>query len=138
MEKPDNILHKIATKRVPAEIIFENQHALAVLDVQPIAPGHALVIPKSYARDMSELNEEAIAGVFMAVREVTVLLGKALRAEGFTIGINQGRAAGGAIDYLHVHVVPRYMNDKGVSLHQVVHNPPREDIHTIAERIRAA
>lgn len=134
----DNILYKIATKAVPAEIIFENQDAVAVLDVHPIAPGHALVIPTSDTKNILELDDAKVAGVFQAVKATTALLQKALSPDGFSIGINHGRVSGQSIDHLHIHVVPRFAGDGGSSFHGLVSNPPTEDVHTIAERIRAA
>jgi len=135
---PDNILYKIATKQIPAEIVFENTDAVSVLDVHPIAPGHTLVLPTSMAQNILDLEDGAVAGVFRAVKATTALLQKALRPDGFTIGINHGRVSGQSVDHLHIHIIPRFSGDGGSSIHTVVHNQPAEDVHTIAERIRAA
>jgi histidine triad (HIT) family protein len=134
----DNILYKIATKQVPAEIIFESSDAVSVLDVHPIAPGHTLVLPTSVAKNILDLDDGAIDGVFRAVKATTALLQKALRPDGFTIGINHGLVSGQSVDHLHIHIIPRFSGDGGSSIHAVVSNVPKDDIHTIGGLIRAA
>lgn len=134
----DCVFCKIYKKEIPAEIIYENNDALAFLDVHPMAPGHTIVIPKIHAANLIELPEEKIAPVFLAVKKVAEKLQAALSPDGFSYGINQGEVTGQSVDHLHIHVVPRFQNDGGKSFHAIVQNPPQEDIKVIAEKIRNA
>ncbi|MBI2591597.1 MAG: HIT family protein, partial [Candidatus Brennerbacteria bacterium] len=58
-----------------------------------------------------------------------------LKPDGFTIGINHGEASGQAVDHLHIHIIPRWKNDGGGSIHGVVNNPPKESLEEIKKKI---
>jgi len=133
---PDCLFCKIVRKEIPAEVLWEDERTLAFLDVHPCAPGHAMVVPKDHVNSVLELDDAHLGPVFHTVKRVTRMLKGALAPDGFTIGINHGRAAGQAIDHLHIHIIPRWANDRGGSVHSVVKNPPTEDLHTLAERVR--
>lgn len=116
-------------------LIYQNDAAFAILDIFPRAPGHSMVIPKIHAENILDLPDDKIEKVFKAVKDVTGKLKKSLKPDGFTIGINHGKNAGQAIDHLHVHIIPRYQNDGGGSIHGVVHNPPKETLKEIKNKI---
>jgi len=132
---PDCIFCKIANKEIPAEIVYEDAHVTAVLDINPIAPGHAMLLPKKHAENILDLDDAGVPPLFMAVKRVTGLLRDAFHPDGFTIGINHGKWAGQAIDHIHIHVVPRWKNDGGHSIHGVVANPPSESLTEIRKKI---
>ncbi len=129
---------KIAAHELPAEVVSEDEHALAFLDIHPLAPGHTMVIPKVHASTLADLPKEEIEPVFKMVRDISKEIGHALGTDSFTIGINQGQASGQTVDHLHVHVIPRFPDDGGKSVHSVVHNPPKESVKETAEKIRSA
>lgn len=131
----DCLFCKIVKKEIPSEVIYENEEALSFLDVNPFALGHALVISKSHAENISGLRDEAVGPVFQAVKKVTGMLKKALGPEGFTIGINHGRISGQMVPHFHIHVIPRYPGDGGGSIHSVVENRPKESIKETKEKI---
>jgi histidine triad (HIT) family protein len=108
------------------------------LDIQPRSPGHILVIPKLHAPKLADLDDDLVAEVFRATKDVVKMLEKALKPDAFTIGINDGEEAGQVIAHLHVNIIPRFRGDGGSAIHSVVHNPPSEDIRETAERIRSA
>jgi len=130
----DCIFCKIGTKEVPAKVVYEDEHTFAVLDIHPRAPGHSMVIPKVHAPNILELPEEEITPLFAAVKKVMKLLKNSLNPDGFTIGINQGKASGQEVDHLHVHVMPRWVSDKGGSIQSAVNNP--SDVEEIWEKLR--
>jgi len=131
----DCLFCKIIQKEIPAQIVFEDEGTMAVLDVSPRAPGHTMVLPKKHAAHILELNEKSVGTVFLAVRRVTAALQRAFAPDGFTIGINHGHAAGQAIDHLHVHIIPRWSDDGGHSIHSLVTNSPRESLEEIRSKI---
>ncbi len=131
----DCLFCKIANKEIPAQIIYESADATAVLDVNPRAPGHTMVLPKVHAKNILELSGEKIEGVFKAVKEVTNLLDKKLKPDGFTIGINHGKVSGQTVEHLHIHVIPRWNGDGGGSIHSVVDNSPKESLEEIKNKI---
>ena len=138
---------KIVKKEIPAEIVYEDDATIAFLDIHPRAPGHVMVIPKAHAANLLELAAPLVGPLFVAVKKVTAAIAASfcpegfapLEAEpltGFTIGINHGRISGQAVDHLHVHIMPRFAEDGGGSVHSVVDNPPTEKLAAIAEKIR--
>lgn len=126
---------KIANKEISAKIIYEDENATAVLDVNPRSPGHSMVLPKNHAENILELPDDEVKGVFQAVKNVTALFKNKLNPDGFTIGINHGKASGQAVEHLHVHIIPRWKNDGGNSIHCVVENPPKESLDEIFKKI---
>jgi len=63
------------------------------------------------------------------------ILQNSLNPEGFTIGINQKQAAGQVVQHLHIHIIPRWRNDGGKSVHSVVNNPPKVSLKETKARI---
>ncbi len=127
---------KIAARQIPAHIIYSDDAVVAFLDIHPRAPGHTMVVPKRHAETVLEVASAEGGSLFAGVAATVRLLSRALRPDGFTIGINQGRASGQAVDHLHIHVIPRFTDDGGTSLHGVVANPPAAPLEEIADRIR--
>jgi histidine triad (HIT) family protein len=128
----------IAKRDVSSESIFEGEYSFAFLDIHPIAPGHTVVIPRIHAETILDLTDLDIGKLFQDVKRVTAGIQKALQPDGFTIGINHGKASGQTVDHLHVHVVPRFKNDGGGSVHSVVSNPPEDTLPVLAKKIKTA
>jgi histidine triad (HIT) family protein len=131
----DCLFCKIAAKEIPTSIVYEDDATLGILDVHPRSPGHTMVIPKAHAENILDLPPEAVGPVFTAVKKVTSLLQKSLQPDGFTIGVNHGRVSGQTVDHLHIHIMPRWNDDGGGSIHSVVNNPPQESLEEIRTKI---
>jgi histidine triad (HIT) family protein len=134
----DCLFCKIIAKQILAQIVYEDDHALAFLDIHPHAPGHTMVIPKTHAPNLLELPPEEIGPLFVAVQHVGEMLSKAFAPDGMdgiTMGANQGRASGQEVDHLHVHLLPRWHNDGGHAVQSVVNNPPKESLDEILRRL---
>lgn len=134
----DCLFCKLAAHEIPAEIVDEDDRALAFLDIHPQAPGHTVVIPKYHAAKLSDLPLDEVAPLFKMVRDIAKELEHALGTDGLTIGVNQGEVSGQTVPHLHIHLFPRFKNDGGSSVHRVVNNPPKESLKEIAAKIRAA
>lgn len=132
------IFCEIAKKERKSLFIYEDDYVMGVLDINPIAPGHTFLIPKKHFQNVLELDEETPFFLWKGIVEVEKMLIKAFNPQGFTLGINQGSSAGQAIDHLHIHIVPRWQNDGGTSLHGVVNNPPHESLEEIYQKIMAS
>ncbi|MFA6407379.1 MAG: HIT family protein [Candidatus Paceibacterota bacterium] len=129
------IFCKIVKKEIPSEIIYEDDVALAVLDVHPVAPGHTMILPKIHAETILGVSNADLGPLFSAVKKVTGWLQDALQPDGFTIGINHGKWAGQAIDHLHIHIIPRWKTDGGSSIHGIVSNPSQETLTEMKNKI---
>jgi len=132
----DCLFCKIARREFPASIIYEDMHAVAFLDIDPRSMGHTVVIPKRHAETILDLYGGDVGTVFSAVRETVTILKQKLAPDGFTIGINHGITAGQSIPHFHLHIIPRYIGDKGGSMHTVVTNSPTETVDKTFAKIK--
>jgi histidine triad (HIT) family protein len=105
------IFCKIAAGEIPSEKIIENDAAFAFLDIKPLARGHVLVIPKRHYGRFTEMGPEDAAKMMELTQHVARRQERGLGAQGATIAINDGRAAGQEVMHVHVHVVPRLETD---------------------------
>jgi len=130
----DCVFCRIVKGEIPAEIVYEDGHAVAFLDLSPRAPGHTMVIPRVHAENIIDLPEKETGPLFEAVRRVARRLVETFEPDGLTIGINQGEISG--VPHLHVHIVPRFNGDGGGAIQSVVNNPPKETVSEIAKKIK--
>ncbi len=131
------IFCEIGKGNIPAQKVYEDKAVFAILDISPRSPGHTMVIPKAHADTILELPDKDIAPFFKAIKKVTGMIQKALKPDGFTMGINHGSVSGQTVEHLHFHIIPRWFTDKGKSIHSVVNNPSRETLEKIANKIKA-
>ncbi len=102
---------RIVAGEVPSEVLFENDHVVTILDINPIHYGHALVIPRKHVRDFLELEPECYGPLLDAAKTVSAALVDALELEGYNLFSNNGRIAGQSVFHFHLHITPRYEND---------------------------
>jgi histidine triad (HIT) family protein len=97
---------KVLEKKIPANVIYEDEHALAFRDIRPMAPTHVLVIPKRHINaihDLADADVTIIGRLMLAAKNVARQEG--LEAGGYRLVINDGDAAGQSVHHIHVHVL---------------------------------
>ena len=105
---PNNIFAKILRGELPSYKVYEDDGAVAFLDIMPRAPGHTLVLPKSPVRNILDVNAGDLAHVMTVVQKVAQASMQVFGAQGVTIQqFNEG-AGGQVVFHLHVHVIPRH------------------------------
>ena len=104
---PNNIFAKVLRGEMPAYKVYEDDRALAFLDIMPRAPGHTLVLPKSPARNILDVDPADLAHVAKVAQNVAKAAVKAFGADGVTIQQFNEPAGGQVVFHLHVHVIPR-------------------------------
>lgn len=109
----DCLFCDIVHGKIDSHILYEDGDALAFLDVNPVSDGHALVIPKTHADTLTDLDGEETAALFRAVRDVAQGLQDALDPAGLNLLQSNGDAAGQEIPHMHVHLIPRYDDGDG-------------------------
>ncbi|MFH1722840.1 MAG: HIT family protein [Candidatus Altiarchaeota archaeon] len=107
----DCIFCKIIKGDIPGRIIAENDEYMAFLDIQPVALGHSLVVPKKHYKDLLEFERKKGGGLFAFIQEVSSRVIKATGSEGFNVWMNNGRSAGQLVNHLHFHIIPRKGGD---------------------------
>ena len=105
--QPDNLFAKIVKGDIPAYKIYEDDKALAFLDIMPRTPGHTLVIPKKGVRNLLDASPDDLAHVMKIAQKVAQAGMKAFGADGITLQQFNEPAGGQVIFHLHVHVIPR-------------------------------
>lgn len=134
--QPDNIFAKILRGEVPCHRVFEDEIALAFLDIMPQADGHTLVIPKLPVRGFFDMPAAEWGPFMTRVQKVAAAVKEGMAAEGMNFRQFDGAAGGQTVFHLHVHIIPRW---EGVALrrHGELTEKP-EILKTNAARIRAA
>lgn len=119
----DCIFCKIAKKEIPAHKVYESEKTLAFLDVKPHAKGHTVVIPKKHGETVFDFSDEDLKELVVDVKKTMEILQDVLSPDGFNVGWNHNSAGGQVVPHLHVHIMPRYNNDGGGSMHSIISNP---------------
>jgi histidine triad (HIT) family protein len=132
------IFCRIVAGEIPAEIVARDEHAVAFLDITPLADGHTVVIPRAHVGTVEAMTPADAAGLFGLVHRVSGPVRTAVGAAGSTIGINNGAATGQTIPHVHVHVVPRWATDGAGSVHTIFRPGPRRPVGDVAQEIRRA
>ena len=127
----------LAARTIPVSVAYEDSTIFAFMDIKPVNYGHVVIIPKKHIVYLAELDEDTGAELF----KVTMRVARAVRrsdvkCEAVNLFLADGEAAGQEEFHVHMHVIPRYEDDRFTL--QIVYptRPTREDLDKIAERIR--
>lgn len=113
----DSIFSKMIRGEIDAHKIYEDDFVIAILDIGPLSEGHALVIPKEPAATIDVLSDDHAAAVGRVLPRITRAIQKVTGATAVNILQNNGAPAGQAVDHVHFHIVPRYVDRaEGVGL----------------------
>jgi histidine triad (HIT) family protein len=114
---------------------------LAFMDIQPVNPGHVLVIPKKHSADLSDMEPEEFGRLFITAQKLAAALrSSGIRCEGVNLILADGEVAGQEIFHVHAHVIPRFAEDgfgfrfgPGYSI-----LPERRELDECARKIQSA
>ena len=135
-DNSDCIFCQIAAGKIPCFKVYEDDSALAFMDINPVSPGHTLLIPKNHAENLMEMTPQDIAGVHQASQKVALALKKSIAPEGIAVLQLNGRAANQVVMHYHVHLIPRNAGD-GLRVFEWELNPgDMEQIGALAEKIK--
>lgn len=104
---PSNVFARILRGELPCHKVYEDDRALAFLDIMPRCPGHTLVIPKAPARNIYDVPAADLGHVHQIAQKIAKAATKVFRADGITIQQFSESAGGQVVFHLHVHVLPR-------------------------------
>jgi histidine triad (HIT) family protein len=110
-ELKECIFCKIIRRELPCAKIYEDKEFLAFLDIRPINPGHALIIPKIHCKNLLDFPKSEETDLFEFIKKVATAVVKTVNADGFNLGMNNGEAAGQVVHHAHFHIIPRFSND---------------------------
>jgi histidine triad (HIT) family protein len=104
---PNNIFAKILRGELPCYKVYEDEHTFSFLDIMPRAPGHTLVLPKSPARNILDVDFAALSHVARTAQKIAQAGMRAFEADGVTLQQFNEPAGGQVVFHLHVHIIPR-------------------------------
>jgi histidine triad (HIT) family protein len=111
MSDGQTIFTRIVRGEIPSHKVDEDEHTYAFLDINPLAPGHTLVIPKKAYVTLDECPEEVASALGRAVARVGRAVAAATGCAGWNVLQNNGRIAGQVVMHVHFHIIPRSEGD---------------------------
>jgi histidine triad (HIT) family protein len=102
----DTIFGKIIRKEIPATIVYEDEQFLAFLDINPVAKGHTLLIPKTQYTWIHEAPDELVGAIFIKSKELINAMRKGLPCDYVQVGV-----VGNEVPHFHIHLIPRQLDE---------------------------
>jgi histidine triad (HIT) family protein len=130
------IFCKIIRGQVPSFKLYENDKTFAFMDINPITPGHALIVPKFHARDIFETPDEWVGAAMVTTRRIARAVQAAVQPYGMNVVQANGPGAKQSVFHLHIHVVPR-LKDDNLPMNWPINPGDKDAIAKLAESIRA-
>lgn len=141
MAVSDCVFCAILSGEAPASFVWQDEVSAAFMDIQPVTPGHLLVVPLVHAAYLAELDPATGGLLFQVAQRLAAALRRSgLRCEGVNLFLADGEAAGQEVFHVHLHVLPRFSGD-GFGLKfgpDYGKMPPRTELDRVAARIRGA
>ncbi|MFX0028782.1 MAG: HIT domain-containing protein [Promethearchaeota archaeon] len=100
-------------ERVVSLKVYEDNLCFIVLNLYPYNPAHLMIVTQRHITKFLDLTKEELLHINRAIQGIQLLLNDLYNPKGYNIGFNQGRNAGGSIDHLHFHLIPRYGTELG-------------------------
>ena len=135
MKDENCIFCKILAGEIPSTAVYEDDDFKAILDVNPAARGHVIILPKNHAANIYEVPDEDASKIMVVAKKSATAIEKAYHCDGVNILQNNGEAAGQTVFHLHVHVIPRFKGDT-VNIGWKQGDMP-EDLDAICKEIQA-
>ena len=107
----DCLFCRIVVRGIPAEVLYEGERVIAILDRYPIHRGHALILPKGHFTNLLQLPADNFHEIMHATQTVAEAIVRSLDLKGFNVFSNNGAIAGQSIFHFHIHVTPRFPDD---------------------------
>jgi histidine triad (HIT) family protein len=106
------IFCKILAGQAEASMVYRDAQVSAFMDIQPVNPGHVLVVPNTHAEDLAALDTATGRRIFEIAQQIAAAIYRSdLRSEGINLFLADGEAAGQDVFHIHMHIVPRFDED---------------------------
>jgi histidine triad (HIT) family protein len=97
---------------LPASIVFQDELCSGVMDIQPINPGHLLIMPNDHIEDLASLSPEVVSHMFLVAQQAAQAIRRSgIQCEGINLFLADGKAAMQEVPHVHLHIIPRYQDD---------------------------
>jgi len=135
----DCLFCKIANKEIPSRIITETENSIAFLDAFPVSRGHTLVIPKNHYEKVQDMTDVDNNDLFDTVHKVISKVDKLTSST--LLAIHNGKDSGQEIPHVHVHLIPRNIDDQAGPVHSMFKNRPKfsdEELDKLCTKIKSS
>ncbi len=113
---PETIFSQIIRGEIPSHKLYEDAQVLAFLDIAPLSPGHAVVIPKEPAVTLDQLSDDSAAALGRVLPRLCRALQAVTGTQEFNVLQNNGRLAHQAVDHVHFHIIPKPSEAQGLGV----------------------
>ncbi len=137
IKDPDCIFCKIVAGEIGSIQVLEDQHTLAFMDINPIAPGHTLIIPKQHWQNLYEMPDDQLGFVAASAKRVALAVKKVLVPDGVSLIQANDRGAAQSVFHFHMHIVPRTLGDE-LRVNWPMQPGEPDEIRDIARRLSEA
>ena len=133
------IFCQIIDGKAASSNVYEDEICSAFMDIQPVNPGHVLVIPKAHFTDLSDLPADVGSHLFQVAQRIAVCMAKTrIKTEGVDLFLADGEAAGQEVFHVHLHIIPRFAGD-GFGFRfgpNYTNLPERHELDAVAAQIK--
>ena len=130
------IFCKLANGVFPTNFIYEDEDFKVILDANPATKGHSLILPKKHFKNLLDADEEILKKALPLAKKLSNKLIDVLKCDGVNILQNNNEAAGQAVFHLHIHLIPRYKEEKEHMLSWKPNKFSDEEMKNIAESLK--
>jgi histidine triad (HIT) family protein len=134
----DTVFGKIVRGEIPCDKVYEDDHVLAFLDINPLSPGHTLVVPKEPAETMDRLSDESAAALGRVLPRLCRAVMAATGVKEYNVLQNNGSGAHQAIAHVHFHIIPKPSQREGLGVGWPARSVEREAAVALARKIAQA
>ena len=130
------IFCKLANGVFPTNFIYEDEDFKVILDANPATKGHSLILPKKHFKNLLDADEEILKKALPLAKKLSNKLIEVLKCDGVNVLQNNNEAAGQAVFHLHIHLIPRYKEEKEHILSWKPNKFSDEEMKNIAESLK--
>lgn len=132
----DCLFCRLVRNEIPSYTVYEDEFVRAFLDIYPSTPGHVVVILKKHGWSLLDYTPSDLSPLWNAIQRITKALTAVFKTDVFTIGSNHKEPAG--VHHFHIHILPRFSDDKGGVIQSIVEKEGKEPLPDIARKIQQA
>ena len=132
----DCIFCKLANGVFPTNFIYEDEDFKVILDANPATKGHSLILPKKHFKNLLDADEEVLKKALPLAKKLSNKLIDVLKCDGVNVLQNNNEAAGQAVFHLHIHLIPRYKEEKEHIISWKPNKFSDEEMKNIAESLK--
>lgn len=111
-EEENCIFCRIIKGEIPCYPVYKDKNMLAFLDINPINPGHVLIVHKRHGEGVIDYSDKELRLFLPIAKKIMFAMRKALEPEGFHVLVNDGEVSGQSVPHMHMHIIPRTSGDE--------------------------